>query len=116
LFRHAFQQRRCPIPADGFYEWLARGGIWETWHVGEKDALTSAAIITTPANASIRVLHDRMPVILEPGDWEAWLLGNNPAELLRPAAETVVTWHAVDPAVGKIRHDDLHLIEPIAER
>jgi len=80
LFRSAFEQRRCLILADRFYEWqsrggkrkqpyyirrsdghlLALGGIWETWHAGESDAVTSAAIITTPANAAIGDLHNRM--------------------------------------------------------
>jgi putative SOS response-associated peptidase YedK len=135
LFKHAVAQRRCLLPADGFYEWPARGGrrkqpyyihrtdgqllalggIWETWHEGAADALTSAAIITTPANHVISTLHERMPLVVEPGDWEAWLLGEVAAELLRPAAAAVRSWHAVDRAVGNIRHDAPHLIEPVGE-
>src|SRR5262245_56305297 len=88
-FRVAFRQRRCIVPADGFYEWrregsrrlpfylhpprggvLAMAGLWSVW----KDPSTglwvpSAAVVTTSANATVGELHDRMPVILAPGAW-----------------------------------------------
>lgn len=135
LFRRAYEQRRCLIPADGYYEWqagsgtrkqpyyihredgqlLAFAGIWEAWHEGQEDGVTSAAIITTPANAAMTELHDRMPLILEPDDWDAWLLGDDPGELLRPAPAGVLTWYPVDPAVGNTRNDGPQLIEPITE-
>jgi putative SOS response-associated peptidase YedK len=135
LFRRAFEQRRCLIPADGYYEWQARpgqrkqpyyihradghllafGGIWETWHAGDKDELTSAAIITTPANPEMVALHDRMPLILERSDWDAWLLGDDPAALMQPVADDILTWHAVTPAVGNTRNEGPHLIEPLGE-
>ena len=133
LFKRAFEQRRCLIPADGFYEWqagsgkrkqpyyihrsdgqmIAFGGVWEVWHEGNEDEVTSAAIITTPANEAISELHDRMPLVIEQNDWDDWLLGGNPAELLRPAAEDVLTWHPVNPAVGNVRNNDPDLIEPV---
>ena len=100
----------------GNFQPLAFGGIWEVWHDGKEDAVTSAAIITTPANASVSELHDRMPLVVEPEDWGAWLLGDEPAALLRPAAEDVLTWHPVDPAVGNVRNDAPQLIEPVEER
>lgn len=135
LFKRAFEQRRCLIPADGFYEWQARsgkrkqpyyiqrsdgellalGGIWEVWHGGDDDAVTSAAIITTAANAAVSELHDRMPLVIEQSDWDDWLLGDEPADLLRPVAENVLTWHPVDLAVGNVRNDDSQLIETAEE-
>src|SRR6185436_14809477 len=86
-FRDAFQNRRCLILADGYYEWkqigkakqpylfeypdqrlFAFAGIWETWQ--ETD---TCAIITTDANELGMPIHDRMPLILDPRDYEAWL-------------------------------------------
>lgn len=135
LFGRAYKQRRCLIPADGFYEWQARqgarkqpyyihradgellafGGIWETWHEGDEDAVTSATILTTAANDSISELHNRMPLIVEQAAWDDWLLGDDPAPLMEPAADGILTWRPVDPAVGNTRNDDPHLIEPIDE-
>jgi putative SOS response-associated peptidase YedK len=89
------KKRRCLIPADGYYEWqtvekrkqphhirradgqpFAFAGLWESWHKVEP-ALESCTILTTAAAKSIEWLHDRMPVILSPGDYGAWL---NPEE------------------------------------
>lgn len=99
-FRAAFRRRRCLVVADGFYEWkkvgAAKGapkqpyyirmqdhrpfgfaGLWETWR-GPKGAelpepKQSCTILTTSPNALMEPLHDRMPVILPPGDYEMWL-------------------------------------------
>ena len=95
-FRNAFKYHRCLIPASGFYEWKAQQGIkqpwyislksgepmafaglWETWHPPEQseegDIVTSCCIITTSANSLMEPIHDRMPVILDPEQWETWL-------------------------------------------
>jgi putative SOS response-associated peptidase YedK len=98
-FRSAFRQRRCIIPATGFYEWkseqgvkqpwyvslksgkpMAFAGLWETWHGakggagnGEGGAITTCCIITTAANALMETIHDRMPVILDRDQWSDWL-------------------------------------------
>lgn len=93
-FREAFKKRRCLIPADGFYEWtgpkgdrrpvfltlpdespFAFAGLWETWdNRGQADAVyRSCAIITTQASASVRPIHHRMPAILKPEAYDAWL-------------------------------------------
>jgi putative SOS response-associated peptidase YedK len=91
-FRQAFRQRRCIIPASGFYEWqkvdkgkvphyirMADGspmpfaGIWESWRSPEGQALESCAILTTAANAAVAPIHDRMPVILHPDEFGRWL-------------------------------------------
>jgi putative SOS response-associated peptidase YedK len=107
MFRDAFRRRRCIVPASGYYEWrktqhgrqpyyisaadggvLSFAGLWDRWidpHNGEP--LTSCTIIVTAANAFMRSIHDRMPVLLEPADVSAWLGGAAGAGLLRPAAE-----------------------------
>jgi putative SOS response-associated peptidase YedK len=93
-FRAAYKRRRCLVLADGYYEWLRRGktkqpylyevdggkpfalaGLWETWRGagGEGPPLESCTILTTEANALASQVHDRMPVILEASDYDAWL-------------------------------------------
>lgn len=91
-FRSAFKYRRCLIPASGFYEWKTEGrakfpwyisyksgepmalaGLWESWHPKDREPLESCCIITTDANELMRSVRDRMPVILDAQQWEAWL-------------------------------------------
>jgi putative SOS response-associated peptidase YedK len=91
-FKSAFQKRRCLMVADGFYEWqktngktqpyfiglkdqdpFAFAGLWERWKNPEGDAVESCALITTDANDIVRPIHDRMPVILQPKYYDAWL-------------------------------------------
>lgn len=97
-FRTAYRRRRCLILADGFYEWqknsdksktpmhirlksgepFAFAGLWELWHSPDGDPVYSCTIITTTPNTLMKSIHDRMPVILEPGDYPLWL---EPGEL-----------------------------------
>ena len=91
-FRSAFRRRRCLIPTDGFYEWRAEGkrrqplhirlrdsrsfafaGLWESWQAPDGEIVESCVILTTEANELMRTIHDRMPVILDPTDYEPWL-------------------------------------------
>lgn len=109
FFRNAMRRRRCLVPADGFYEWkgipgqkqaylirrpdnglFAFAGLWEWWSSPDGSELETAAIITTEANADVRDIHDRMPVVMEPENFDSWLDAENlpaadAAELLRPA-------------------------------
>lgn len=134
-FRDAFRRRRCLIPADGFYEWknegrvkqpwyfslrsgmpLAMGGLWESWRSPEGQILRTCAVITTGPNAIMAPVHDRMPVIIPPEHWQAWLTA--PAEdvqaLMAPCpAELLQAW-AVDRRVSRTMDDDAGLIEPLA--
>ena len=94
-FRDAYQKRRCLIPADGFYEWktegktkqayyfslrsgepLALAGLWEAWRAPDGNILRTVCIITTEANAVMKPIHDRMPVVVKPEDWDKWLTGS----------------------------------------
>ncbi len=100
-FRDAFRERRCLVPASGFYEWKAEGkkkipyliqmsdgrpfafaGLWERWERGDPP-VESCTIVTTEPNDVVRALHDRMPVILSPADYGRWLdPASPPVELL----------------------------------
>ena len=135
-FRAAFRQRRCLVPADGFYEWQPRGrekqpfrvtlrdaapfafaGLWESWTRPEDgEVVETYCIITTEAAASIAHIHHRVPVMLDPGDFAAWLGGpfDRLAALLRPMADARLESHEVSPRVGNVRNDDAGLIEPVA--
>jgi putative SOS response-associated peptidase YedK len=126
-FRDALGRYRCLILADGFYEWqgspgarrafhitraggepFAFAGLWSLWRNDDTE-LRSCTIITTAANCAVAALHDRMPVILEPGAESAWLDPRTPrdalAELLTALPEAVTRLRAVGPAVNDARFD-----------
>ncbi len=128
--------RRCLVPADAFYEWQARdarrkqpyaialashtpfglAGLWDRWkNPADGQWLETFSIITTAANAAIAPMHDRMPVILEPKDYERWLDAPAiPLDLLRPfPAENMTAWKVVE-AVGNVRNDRPELLDPPA--
>jgi putative SOS response-associated peptidase YedK len=136
-FRDAFRRHRCLVPADGFYEWqavsgrrqpfhqrradgapFAMAGLYACWRPEEGEPVTSCTIVTTAANALLAPVHDRMPVILDPADWDAWLDpdARDPdalAALLRPAPEAGWVSYAVDPRVNRARHDEPTNVEPL---
>ncbi len=138
-FRAAFRRRRCLIPADGFYEWktergrkqpyrialeggapFAFAGLWERWEgSGAAGAVESCTIVTTEANARLKAIHHRMPVILAPGAYEAWLdpatAGAEAQALLRPAPSEWFTAYRVSPKINSPANDDPALIEPLDE-
>jgi putative SOS response-associated peptidase YedK len=128
-FREAFRKRRCVIPASGFFEWQGAGagkmpwyitsaigeplsfaGLWERWKMPDGEWLHSATIITTDANAALRPLHSRMPVILARADVESWLRDGG-TELLRPAPDDRVTAWPVSRRVNSVKNDAPDLIE-----
>jgi putative SOS response-associated peptidase YedK len=130
MFRTAFAERRCLVPADAFYEWkvepggkqpfaiarrdgemLAFAGLWEHWRSDDGEIVRTFAIITTDANAPMRTVHDRMPVILEPEDWMAWLEGPDPGALLKPAPDDVLRLWPISRAVNSPRNNGPELLE-----
>ncbi len=134
MFRPALAARRCLVPADAFYEWrteadgkqpfaiarqdgqpLAFAGLWEGWRSPDGETLRSFAILTTAANATMRPLHERMPVILEPQDWPAWLgeTPGEPSDLMRPAADDVLRLWPVSRAVNNVRNHGPALLDRI---
>ena len=138
-FRNAFRHWRCLIPADGFYEWqvipgskikqpwfivlrdrepMAFAGLWEQWRSPEGEELESCSIIVTEANELMKPIHDRMPVILAPEDWDAWLETDaKDAEglqnLLKPyLAEGMTAW-PVSTKVNSPRNDSAECVEAL---
>jgi putative SOS response-associated peptidase YedK len=108
---------------------LALAGLWATWRDpadkdGDKgdgddgDELWTCTILTTSANQLMHSVHERMPVILPPEAWDAWLDPDNTdteelAKLLEPAPEGMLTLWPVDPAVGNVRNNRPELQEPL---
>lgn len=143
-FRDAFRARRCLIPADGFYEWrvTARGkrpyrvglkggsaesfrlfafaGLWERWEKAPDGIpIESCTIITTNANSLLCPIHERMPVILRPEDYAAWLDPATPAKkalaLLGPYSADAMTVYPVSLRVNDMRLNDLACVAPFPE-
>jgi putative SOS response-associated peptidase YedK len=133
-FRAAARERRCLIPATGFYEWtkdgdgnrlpwyihssagevLAFAGVWQVWDKGG-EPLVTCTIATTSANEVMSQVHHRMPVILRPEDWPLWLgeVGKGAATLMKAAPDDALSFHRVDAAVNSNRAAGSDLIKPI---
>ncbi len=136
-YRHAFKHRRCLIPAEGFYEWktepggktpflihrqdrepFAMAGLWERWHGEDGAGIESCTIIVTHANALVRTIHDRMPVILAREHYAGWLdPGNQDAggllDLLRPTHPAQWALHPVSRQVNSPRNDGPELLDAV---
>ena len=92
---------------------LAFAGLWEGWKAPDDTVLRTFTICTTTANRTMRQLHDRMPVVLEPADWPVWLgeaEGDAPA-LLHPAADDVLHLWPVSRAVNNVRNNTAELLD-----
>lgn len=136
-YRDPFRHRRCIVPADGFYEWRAEcngkqpyyihradgapllfAGLWDRWQDGER-AIESCTIVVGEANATIRPIHDRMPVILDPEAARRWLDPRETARdrlraLLQPTPEETVAYHPVSKRVNRPGSDGPELTAPVA--
>jgi putative SOS response-associated peptidase YedK len=136
-FRAAFKRRRCLIAADSFYEWqkvgskkqpwlfqlqggtpFAFAGLWETRKPPDGEPVESCAIITTEANGLVKSVHERMPVILSPDDYDAWLAPAEDARrlltLLGPFPAGKIEAFPVGLHVNNPRNDDPACVEPLA--
>ena len=124
-FRESFRKRRCLIPADGFYEWQRVGKKKQPFFIRMKDHSGFAfagiwqdegfAILTTQANELVAPLHDRMPVILEPADYDRWLDTATPLDQLPqldPYPADRMESVPVSPRVNNVQHDDASCLEP----
>ena len=136
-FRTAFKRRRCLIPADGYYEWAKRdkkkvpmyiqhserdlfafAGLWESWKRPDGTWLNSCAILTTEANETIRPVHHRMTVIIEPEDYELWLAPRDLTAdewlplMLGPAPEQL-EFYEVSTQVNSPTNDNPTLLLPM---
>jgi putative SOS response-associated peptidase YedK len=135
-FRSAFKRRRCLVPADGYYEWqrqegakqpfyirlqdespFAIAGLWETWHAGRPDQIDSFTLITTDANEATAAIHDRMPAILDPANYDRWLDPDFDeaaplVEMLRPLDFAEVKAEPISTYVNNPRNEGPQCIAP----
>jgi putative SOS response-associated peptidase YedK len=135
LFREAFAKRRCLIPATGFFEWqkvadgkqpwrfvrqdlepFAFAGIWEFARIADKEILSACIIVGEP-NPLVAAIHDRMPLILMPDDYDRWL---NPMTataalkaMLRPFDPELIKSYPVSRAVNSVKNDTEECIREI---
>lgn len=146
-FRAALRRRRCLIPADCWYEWRANGpssgrpnsgkplpktpfllrrsggglmafaGLWETFTDPSGGEIDTACIVTTMANGATVAIHDRMPAVIEPEHYDAWLNPDEtippPLNLLRPADEDAIEFFAISPLVGRVANDGPEVQQPV---
>ncbi|HEX9790529.1 MAG TPA: SOS response-associated peptidase [Kiloniellales bacterium] len=135
-FRAAFRSRRCLIPADGFYEWRGEGarkqpyritvadspifgfaGIWERWRdPRSREVFETCAILTTEAVPALRPIHHRMPVIIDPADFPAWLAPGTTAEaalaIVARQPARAFTSYTVSTRINRAANDDPTLMDP----
>jgi len=138
-FKNAIRRRRCLVPADGYYEWkssetgkrpyfiyrrdgrpLAFAGVAETWVGPNGEEVDTAAIVTAPASTDLAVLHHRVPVVIEPDDFELWLdcrsdEADTVTPLMRGPREGEFAWHEISTRVNHVDNDDAQLILPITD-
>jgi putative SOS response-associated peptidase YedK len=135
-FRDAYRKRRCIVPVDGFYEWKAiKGqktkqpyaiamkdgspfgiaGLWENWKdPASGEWIRTFAVVTTDANEMVADIHNRMPAILAPADYDRWLGDEpDPCDLLRPFPADLMRMWPISTRVNKPENDDSSIIEPV---
>lgn len=141
VFKKSFEERRCLVPADGFYEWkkgedgkrqpfricmadespFAFAGIWRIW-TADKDGRDHAAgdnvetftIITTTANDVTKTIHNRMPVILGQGNYGDWLHAGGGTDLLKPFSADRMIAYEVGTRVNSVRNNDLDCLARVS--
>ena len=131
-YARAFATRRCLVPADGWYEWVRTpgggrqayfmtspepvvfGGLWSVWGT---EKLVTCSIVTMAALGDLALVHHRMPLVLAPDRWSAWLAGGGePDEILAPPDDVTLAGieiRPVGPAVGDVRNDGPALVERV---
>lgn len=129
-FRDALRFRRCIIPADGFYEWLRSGstkqpycfevdggavfafaGIWERWKDPAGTSLDTCSILSTMPNAVTSAVHDRMPVILDPDNYDLWLdpgmkHAETAAAMLKPYDANAMSRYPISSRINNVANYD----------
>lgn len=139
-FRAAMRHRRVLVPATGFYEWRRTGGkggerepfwlrprhggvialaaLMETWASADGSEFDTAAIVTAQANATLKPIHDRMPVVIAPEHFSRWLdcrtqEPRDVADLLRPAPDDFFEAISVSDRVNRVGSEGAELLEPV---
>jgi len=139
VFRDSMRRRRCLIPADGFYEWkkigpkkkqaynigmkddglFAFAGLWDRWKAQDGKPVESCTILTTEANSLLKNIHDRMPVILSPDDYDFWLDSGvtdpvKVADLLKSFDARLMRAYPVSALVNKVENDRPECAEEVS--
>jgi len=136
-FRGAMKYRRCIVPADGFYEWRREGkdkrpyfvrernektfafaALWETW-TRDGGEIDTVAIVTTSANGTLAPIHDRMPVMVPPELFDAWLDcdrvdARQAAALVGRAPNDVFDAYEISARVNSVKNDSPDNLAPAA--
>jgi putative SOS response-associated peptidase YedK len=135
MFRSSFTKRRCLIPIDGFYEWerkvkgklphyiygvdgkpLPVAGLWSAWTDPDSDErLLTCTILTGSPNPLLERIHDRMPIIMPPQRWDAWLDTSltdkeTVKELMTVYPADLMDEYAVSTLVNKVQNNSIDLI------
>jgi putative SOS response-associated peptidase YedK len=138
VFRESMKKRRCLIPADGFYEWkkigpkkkqafnigmkddglFAFAGLWDRWKGPDGKPIESCTILTTEANSLLKDIHDRMPVILSPDDYDLWLDPGvtdpaHVADLLKPFDARRMRVYPVSSTVNSVKNEGQECAEEV---
>jgi putative SOS response-associated peptidase YedK len=139
-FRTALKRRRCLVPADGFYEWqnnpdgktktpmyvrvdgglpFAFAGLWDVWHSPDGSELPSCTIITTSPNSLMSAIHDRMPVIVPPEDYQRWLAkeeqeAGDLMDIIKPFPAERMEVYPVAKTVNSPKNETPSCIAPVA--
>jgi putative SOS response-associated peptidase YedK len=135
-FREPFKTQRCLIPADGFYEWKSAGktkqpycfqvghgelfafaGLWDKWRSSNKEIVESCTLITTIANPLVADIHGRMPVILDPDNYDLWLdpgfhNSDTLSAMFVPYDASFMERYAVSNRVSDPKNDDAECAAP----
>jgi len=138
-YRNAFRYRRCLIPADGFFEWRAEGpnkqpyvlrprdgrtlalaGLWEHWQDADGNEIESCTVLVRAANAQVRPVHERMPVVLAPQSYDLWLdirsQKPQPLETLLAVQQAPdLEIYPVSRALNNPKSDSPALLEPLGD-
>lgn len=138
-FRGSLKYKRCLILADGFYEWKSFGGrktktpyfihmkdrkpfafagLWDSWNSPDGSLVKSCTIITTEPNEVVSMIHNRMPVILHPRDYDKWLdtspqTPENLKPLIKPFPSEEMAAYPVSTMVNKAQNDTPELVVPL---
>jgi putative SOS response-associated peptidase YedK len=141
-FQMPYRRHRCLLPADGFYEWQAPparsgageaarkrplhvgmadgslfglAGLYERWRSEDGKVLDTCTIVTTPANALLAPIHDRMPLIVARQHYTRWLdpANDDVGDLIVPFPPEEMAHYPVSPRVNNVRHDDPAVLERV---
>ncbi|KOF17755.1 hypothetical protein AC244_17190 [Ensifer adhaerens] len=137
MFRGAYKSRRCLVPIDGFFEWkdihgtgknkqpyaiamksgepFVLAGIWETWRdPGTDEDIRTFCVVTCEPNEMMATIHDRMPVILHPEDYDRWISPEpEAADLMKPFPAELMTMWKIGSKVGSPRNDSADILDPV---